>query len=147
ARRCQVDADAPPLLKAQTEQWLSSVTRRLQIDTETFAGIGVTAIKFRTGEDWVKPTNMGFGITYGLPVILAGLTAGTGGVLVVENPEAHLHPAGQSQMGIFLATMASAGVQIVVETHSDHILNGLRRAIGERRVLAASDAIVHYFDT
>jgi predicted ATPase len=138
--------DAPPLLKAQTEQWLSRVTRPLQIDTETFAGTGVTAIKFRTGETWVKPTNMGFGITYALPVIVAGLIGGTGGLLLVENPEAHLHPAGQSQMGVFLAAVAAAGVQVVAETHSDHVLNGVRRAIGEERSLSAADAVVHYFD-
>jgi predicted ATPase len=144
-RRCFVDADNPPLLKAQTEQWLSRVTRPLQIDTKTFAGTGVTAIEFRTEEDWVKPTNMGFGITYALPLILAGLTAGAGGLLIIENPEAHLHPAGQSQIGIFLATMAAAGIQVVVETHSDHVLNGIRRTIGEQRLLPASDAIVHYF--
>lgn len=144
-RLCLAERDSLPLLKAQAEQWLSQVTRPLQIDTETFAGTGITAMKFRIAEDWVKPTNMGFGITYALPVILAGLTAGPGGLLIVENPEAHLHPAGQSHMGVFLATMASAGVQVIIETHSDHVLNGIRRTIGERRSLAAKDAIVHYF--
>ena len=54
---------SPPLLKDQVEQWLSRLTRSLQIDTETFAGTGVTAIKFRTTEGWIKPTNMGFGVT------------------------------------------------------------------------------------
>lgn len=145
-RRCSVPGDPPPLLKAQTEQWLSRVSRQIQIDTEAFAGTGVTAVRFRTGDAWVKPTNMGFGVTYALPVILAGLIGGSGGLLIVENPEAHLHPAGQSQMGIFLATMAAAGLQIIVETHSDHVLNGIRRAIGELQALRATDAIVHYFD-
>jgi predicted ATPase len=137
---------SPPLLKDQAEQWLSRFTRSLQIDTETFKGTGVTAIRFRTAEDWFKPTNMGFGVTYSLPIVLAGLTAGNGGLLIIENPEAHLHPAGQSQVGVFLATIAAAGVQVVVETHSDHVLNGIRRAIGEQRLLSAADAIVHYFD-
>jgi predicted ATPase len=146
-RRCPAATENDlPLLKAQTEQWLSRVTRPVQIDTDTFAGTPVTAVKFRTGENWAKPTNMGFGVTYALPVILAGLTAGAGGLLLVENPEAHLHPRGQSQMGLFLATIAAAGVQLVVETHSDHILNGIRRAIGEQRVLTSENAIVHYFD-
>jgi predicted ATPase len=89
---------------------------------------------------------MGFGVTYTLPVILAGLTAGKDGILIVENPEAHLHPAGQSQMGYFLASIASAGVQVMVETHSDHVLNGIRRAIGEHRILSEDQAIIHFFD-
>jgi predicted ATPase len=47
------------------------------------------------------------------------MTAIEGGLLIIENPEAHLHPAGQSEMGMFLARMAAAGLQILVETHSE----------------------------
>jgi predicted ATPase len=49
-------------------------------------------------------------------------------------------------MGTFLATMAAAGVQVILETHSDHVLNGIRRAIGEHRVLPSDGALVHFFD-
>lgn len=138
--------DAPPLVKAQTEQWLSKVSRPVEIDTATFAGTDIVSLSFRPpGGTWVRPTNMGFGISYSLPIVLGALTAEQGGMLIVENPEAHLHPAGQSEMGIFLARMAAAGVQVLVETHSDHVLNGLRRAIGEIRILKADEAIVHFF--
>jgi predicted ATPase len=89
---------------------------------------------------------MGFGVSYSLPIVLAGLVASEDGLLLVENPEAHLHPAGQSRMGTFLATLAAAGVQVLIETHSDHVLNGVRRAIGEHRVLGADRALVHFFD-
>lgn len=134
------------LLKFEAERWLSSIARPVQIDAELPIS-GVTALRFRVpGGDWVRPPNMGFGVTYALPVILAGLTASKGGLLIVENPEAHLHPSGQSQMGHFLATIAAAGVQVLIETHSDHVLNGIRRAIGEHKVLAASQATVHYFE-
>ena len=50
-------------------------------------------------------------------------------MLLIENPESHLHPAGQSEMGRFLALTVKAGVQVVFETHSDHILNGVRKAV------------------
>jgi predicted ATPase len=148
SRRCiGAKADDAALLKFEAERWLSRIARPTQIDTETLAGTAVTALRFRSpGEDWVRPPNMGFGVTYALPVILAGLTAGSDGLLIVENPEAHLHPTGQSQMGHFLATIAAAGVQVLVETHSDHVLNGIRRAIGEYRILPASQATVHFFD-
>ena len=149
----QVDAkrryggdDQPPLLKAQTEAWLSQVTRPIQLDTENFPNIGVFSLKFRTEEEWIKPTNMGFGISYALPIIVAGLIAPEGALLIVENPEAHLHPAGQSQMGVFLSSIASAGVQVLLETHSDHVLNGVRRAVSELGVLRPESAIAHYFD-
>lgn len=67
-------------------------------------------------------------------------------MLLVENPEAHLHPAGQSKLGRFLARVAGSGVQVVLETHSDHVLNGARLAVAQDRSIAASDMVVHYFD-
>lgn len=147
-RRCPgTGIDDAPLLKFETERWLSRIVGPMQVDCETLAGTTVTALRFRApGNDWVRPPNMGFGVTYALPIILAGLTAEKDGLLIVENPEAHLHPSGQSQMGHFLATLAAAGVQMLVETHSDHVLNGIRRAIGEHNILSPSQATVHFFD-
>jgi predicted ATPase len=147
-RRCpDASDDDAALLKFETERWLSRIARPVQIDTESISIRTITALRFRIPNgEWVRPPNMGFGVTYALPVILAGLTAGKDGVLIVENPEAHLHPAGQSQMGYFLASIAAAGVQVVVETHSDHVLNGIRRAIGEHLILSKDQAIIHFFD-
>jgi len=67
-------------------------------------------------------------------------------LFIVENPEAHLHPAGQSRLGRLLARMAGAGVQVIVETHSDHVINGIRLAAAEDRVLAADAVLIHFFD-
>jgi predicted ATPase len=135
------------LVKAQTERWLSRIVRTVVINTEAFAGTDVISLSFRNdgASPPVRPTNMGFGVSYTLPIIVAAMTATEGGLLIVENPEAHLHPAGQSEMGVFLARMAAAGLQVIVETHSDHVLNGIRRAIGVEHILPAGDAIVHYF--
>jgi predicted ATPase len=146
ARHCNQVEEAVSLLKAETEGWLSRITRPLQVDTESFPGTPMVSLKYRTGETWLKATNMGFGMTYALPIIIAALTARQGGMLVVENPEAHLHPAGQSSMGYFLGKIAAAGVQVLTETHSDHVLNGVRRAVGEHRVLKAEDALFYFFE-
>jgi len=141
------DPDEFSSFKAQTEAWLSRIVRNIQLDTGFFPGTDVFSIQFRNDgvSGWVKPTNMGFGVTYTLPIIAAAMTALDGGLLIIENPEAHLHPAGQSEIGVFLARMAAAGLQIIVETHSDHVLNGVRRAIGESKILSSEDAIVHFF--
>ena len=69
---------------------------------------------------------------------MAALSAGKNELWLIENPEVHLHPAGQAQMGQFLAEVAAAGVQVIVETHSDHVFNGIRRAVKSKR-LAADD--------
>lgn len=76
-----------------------------------------------------RSTHIGFGLTYTLPVIAAALSLSKGGVLFIENPEAHLHPFSQSRIGIFLALMAGTGRQVFIETHSDHVINGVRLAV------------------
>ena len=135
------------LVKYQVERWLSEIVRPVELDAEHYPGTSTTALRFRApGGDWVRAPNMGFGVSYALPVVLGGLVAACGGLLLVENPEAHLHPAGQSRMGGFLAWLSACGVQVVLETHSDHVLNGIRRAIGEHHHLRASDAVVHSFE-
>ncbi len=78
-------------------------------------------------------------------MIVAGLLTGPGDLLIVENPEAHLHPGGQSKLGRFLARIAGSGAQVIVETHSDHVLNGVRLAVAEEEVLRPEDGVVHYF--
>lgn len=94
--------------------------------------------------DHHRPINAGFGLTQILPVIIAVLSADEGDVILIENPEVHLHPAGQALMGQFLAEAASAGVQIILETHSDHILNGVRRSV-KSGLLTADQVAIHFF--
>ncbi|QSI76353.1 DUF3696 domain-containing protein [Niveibacterium microcysteis] len=91
-----------------------------------------------------RPSNVGFGLTYCLPIIVACLAAENGALLLLENPEAHLHPRGQSALGQLLAQCAADGVQIIVETHSDHILNGIRIA-AKQGDISSDDVAVHFF--
>jgi len=65
-------------------------------------------------------------------------------MLIVENPEAHLHPYAQSQIAKFLAQVSKNGVQVFVESHSDHILNGLRVAVLDK-IITADDLNILYF--
>lgn len=86
-----------------------------------------------------RPVNVGYGYSYALPIVVSGLIAREGEVLIVENPEAHLHPFAQSQLARFLALVASGGVQVFIESHSDHILNGLRIAVKDDAI--SNDAL------
>ena len=52
----------------------------------------------------------------------------------MENPEAHLHPSAQSKIGRFLAKVANSGVNVIIETHSDHIINGVQIAVAEKEI-------------
>lgn len=93
-----------------------------------------------------KPTNVGFGYSYVLPILVAGLTATEGDILIVENPEAHLHPRAQSVLGKFMSWIARyKGVQLFVETHSEHIVNSFRVLVAQE-TLTPDDVNILFFD-
>jgi predicted ATPase len=101
-----------------------------------------------TGQQISNPyrsTNVGFGITYTLPILVAILSSLSGALLLLENPEAHLHPKGQVKIGDLIARAASCGIQVVVETHSDHVLNGIRLAVHAGR-LHPEHVQLHFFE-
>ena len=91
-------------------------------------------LEFRTSEigEWQRPANVGFGLSYAFPLLAAGILSSINQTLIIDSPEAHLHPSGQSLMGRFSAQVASTGRQMLVETHSDHYLNGVRLAVAGR---------------
>ena len=97
------------------------------------------------GKAVFKPTNVGFGYSYALPILISGLTADKGTILIVENPEAHLHPSAQSMITKFLGLVANRGVQVFIETHSEHILNALRVMVVQEN-MKANNINVMYFD-
>jgi predicted ATPase len=90
-----------------------------------------------------RPSNVGFGLTYCLPIVVACLSAPPGALVLLENPEAHLHPRGQSALGQLLARCAMDGVQVIVETHSDHVLNGIR--VAAKRTEGLSKIVATHF--
>lgn len=140
------DAAGTSLL-LQTEAWLSQLGDTVRIKTEQPLGTDSVVLQFSfpdMGGVYYRPTNVGFGLTYTLPIIVAGLLAKKGCMLIVENPEAHLHPRGQSTMGQFLARVAACGVQVIIETHSDHVLNGIRVAV-KQKVLPPMDVQINFF--
>lgn len=80
-----------------------------------------------------RANNVGFGLSYTLPVIVAILMGAiNGSVVIIENPEAHLHPRGQVELGSLMVQAIKGGVQVIVETHSDHFFDGIRIAIKEQ---------------
>jgi predicted ATPase len=91
----------------------------------------------------LRASNIGFGVSYSLPIVVALLSAKPGALILLENPEAHLHPKGQSKLVELMARAAESGIQVVVETHSDHIFNGILKAVTEG-TLDKNNAKVHY---
>ena len=138
-----------PSLRHQTESWMGRIVRPTQIEATQFPDTSATRLRFKTPgirAEWTRAPNAGFGISYALPIVVAALRATVGGLLLVENPEAHLHPAGQSRIGGFLARVAADGVQVFLETHSDHVLNGIRLAVADGGAsLIPEQVMIHFF--
>jgi len=124
--------------------WIRKISPEIGIKPESFDKTDVGRVMW----DGFRAAHVGFGLSHALPIIASVLVHSGQRVdgrvplpdncnfeknvlLLIENPEAHLHPAGQTTMGRLLAYAASCGVQIVVETHSDHLLNGMRIAVKE----------------
>lgn len=89
--------------------------------------------------------NVGFGYSYILPIVVSALIAKEGNILIVENPEAHLHPEAQVRLTYLLAQLASRGVQVFIETHSEHVVNGLRLAALKPEYKLNNENIKIYF--
>lgn len=115
----------------QVECWLNLIMdSQLQISNFVNIDSARAEIKYKNEftDQPVVPTLTGFGISYCMPIIVAGLWCAAKGnrMLIIENPEAHLHPYAQSMIGKFLAMVAEAGVQVIIETHSEHVVDGAR---------------------
>lgn len=96
--------------------------------------------------DGHRATNVGFGLSYILPVITTLLvsTIEKNNLVIIENPEAHLHPKGQTELAKLICLCAKLGTQVIVETHSDHIFTGVRLFIKENDF--ADKTLIHWFE-
>ena len=142
-------------LAGQINAWMNYI---LGQDTILSADANPSTVLLKYGlmnregvEMQISPTNTAFGHAYVFPIVVAVMTAPAGSLILLENPEAHLHPAAQVRMGRFLSLAAANGVQLLVETHSDHLLNGVRLSVCNRKewdggVLSPDLVNIYYFE-
>ncbi len=91
-------------------------------------GIGLSVTPSALGRP-VDLTSVGVGVSQVLPVVLQCLLARPGTLIILEQPELHLHPRLQQDLADFLLACVETGRQLVVETHSEHLVNRLRRRV------------------
>jgi len=141
----------PKLLYRNLNAWLSDIlgrtvtTKISDIDKDNVKL--AFSIKGSQGGEY-SSLQVGFGYSFSLPVILAPLISKPGDLLIIENPEAHLHPSAQSKIGILFALAAQNGIQVLIETHSDHVVNGIRLAVKGSKDYGRVDAHlpkIHFF--
>lgn len=93
---------------------------------------------------YCRPINIGSGVSYLISIIISCLASNRKDVIIIENPEIHLHPKAQSRLCEFLYFISKTNRQIFVETHSDHIFNGLRVGIATK-YMKQEDISVNFF--
>jgi len=141
---------APGLL-SQVNAWLKEFSPGVGLTVEDIPRTDAVRLDYFyggsagfSGSNPYRSTNVGFGLTYVLPILVACLASPPDSWLLIENPEAHLHPQGQAVMGHLMAKSAATGTRILVESHSDHFLNGIRLAVkcGD---ISANDVGLNFF--
>ncbi|MFP3612619.1 DUF3696 domain-containing protein [Paraburkholderia sp. SIMBA_050] len=149
-------------LKHQLTKWMGEISPGIKLDFDVLKKYDASQLQV----DGARPTNSGFGISYVMPIVLCLLTmSGTmgeddsdwrvnswfaslqqqGGLLLIENPEAHLHPRGQTCLGQLAALASACGLQVIVETHSDHFIDGIRIAVKHCELVEHSNISIKYF--
>lgn len=132
-------------LQAQVNYWLKYIVNST-ISTEDIKGTDIVKATINVGETKdFRPKNVGSGISYLLSILILCLGSNKNDIILIENPEIHLHPKAQSKVCEFLYFIAKTGRQIFIETHSDHIFNGIRSGISTNEI-NADDVAVNFFE-
>lgn len=116
-------------LLGQVNWWLFYIADA-EISTEEILGADLIKANYRMYDAVrIRPTNIGSGISYLISVLIVCLSSPRESVIVLENPEIHLHPTAQAKLCEFLYFVSQNNRQLFIESHSDHVFNGFRAGI------------------
>lgn len=128
----------------QLSQWLSFITcSPAELVTEKVSDQVKVSFRVKDIDSNVSPFNLGAGMSYVAKVLIICLMAKKGDLVLLENPEVQLHPKTQALLGVFLTFMSSKGIQLIVETHCEHLINKIAYQIYEDEI-DAKDVVIHY---
>ena len=135
-RRLPVDEQIP--------KWLQRLELIDSYDVQPVSDTGgdyELLVKQHKGGPQVPLTDVGFGVSQVLPVLILCYYAPEGSILILEQPEAHLHPKVQSELAdVLIDVVKNRNVQIILESHSAHLLHRLQRRIAEEQISAEDTA-------
>lgn len=131
-------------LNTQVNYWLNYILGA-SITTEDVIGTDFVKCFYVTPSGkMVRPKNIGAGFSYLVSIIVMCLLSSNDDIIIIENPEIHLHPQAQSKVCEFLYFIAKNNRQLFIETHSDHIFNGVRVGIATGK-MHPDDVSVNFF--
>jgi predicted ATPase len=137
-------------LLSEINNWFSYILDGVKINTKTLEEVNISLLEITNYPssilDFTSPIHMPYGASYILPIIVSCLMASfvNKSIVIIENPESHLHPSAQSKLGEFFSVCADAGIQIILETHSDHIINGIRKGV-KKGIVSNEEVLFNFF--
>lgn len=90
-------------------------------------------------------THVGVGVSQILPILVMSFLAEKGNVIILEQPELHLHPKVQTRLADFFVSMNALGKQCIIETHSEYLINRLRYLVAQSSDSRFEDNTMIYF--
>jgi hypothetical protein len=103
-------------------------------------------VKIKKSSNWASLADVGFGVSQLLPIIVADLQLDDNSTLIMAQPETHLHPSIQAELGTYLVKQVNQlEKQYIIETHSEYLINRLRLSIVKGEI-EPEDVVVYYFE-
>lgn len=143
-RKVLIKDDSSETLQSQLNWWLSHILNlKFEVRTEVLTSNKVKTVYKGDELDNLTPAQLGVGVSSLAKILIMCLRAKEGDVLMIENPAIHLHPAAQAKLGEFLCFIAKRNVQLIVETHCEHMINHIQYEIYKKNI-GNNDVIVYY---
>lgn len=136
-----------PEIKTEINYWLSKLD--IEIDIEKLNYL-IHSIKVKQNELMLDLTDVGFGVSQILPVIIQPILASRNSITIIEQPEIHIHPKAQADLAdFFIDIVKNSNKKLIIETHSEALLKRLRRRMAESTenlegAITPNDVSIHY---
>ena len=135
-------------LEDALQAWMTYILGKTQLEiSDSENTLHINMKNHGAMSQMVNSINMGFGYSYILSILLVSLIAPVGSTVFIENPEAHLHPRAQAALMHLLTNITANGIQVFLETHSEHIVNSARLyALEDDKPISHDQISIHFFD-
>jgi len=137
-----------PLVLALNAWWRHIFEGDYTLKPERVEGLGTRLLLDTPTAENLSLGQVGTGLSQALPIVTLGLCSAPGQLVIIESPEIHLHPAAQHRLCDLFVALVRSGRQVIVETHSDHLVNAIRIAVkngAAREGLASDQVSINFF--
>ena len=116
------------------------------LKVQSLKGSSRYMLLIKNGEEFVNIKDVGVGVSQVIPVVVAALFAEPGHIVIVEEPESHLHPLAQSLLAnLFSQVSNERGVQFILETHSEHLFRRMQTLVAKDEI-SQEDAALYFVE-